>query len=68
MKSTMLNTADAAFYIGVSKAYLERDRWAGAKVPYLKIGLRAVRYRLSDLDDFLDSCARSSTSDPRNLK
>jgi len=68
MRVSILNTAEAANYIGVSKAFLERDRWAGAKVPFLKIGLRAVRYRIEDLDKYLNSCERISTSDPRSSK
>lgn len=63
MQQQLLNTQQAAQYLGVSKAFLERDRWAGARVPFIKVGSRAVRYRLSDLDAFLDSRVRSSTSD-----
>ena len=44
MDSTLLNTSEAAKYLGISKAFLERDRWAGAKVQFIKIGSRAVRY------------------------
>lgn len=60
---SLLTTADAAKYLGVSKAFLERDRWAGARVPFVKIGSRAVRYRFEDLVDFIESRIRSSTSD-----
>jgi hypothetical protein len=60
--SHLLNTADAANYLTVSKAFLERDRWAGAKVPFIKIGSRAVRYRLSDLESYVESQVRFSTS------
>ena len=59
---TLLTTKDAANYLCVSKAFLERDRWAGARVPFIKIGSRAVRYRQSDLDAFIDSQQRVSTS------
>jgi len=45
----LLTTRQAAPVLGVSVAFLERDRWAGARVPFIKIGARAVRYRLSDL-------------------
>ena len=61
--TTLLNTAQAAVYLGLSKAFLERDRWAGAKVPFIKIGSRAVRYRLQDLEKYIESCIRKSTSD-----
>lgn len=63
MKTALLTTTEAASYLGVSKAFLERDRWAGARIPFIKVGSRAVRYRLSDLDAFLDRQVRQSTSD-----
>ena len=63
MKKHVLNTAEAANYLGVSKAFLERDRWAGARIPFIKVGTRAVRYRIEDLDAFLDAQVRHSTSD-----
>ena len=62
MKINLLTTAEAANYLCVSKAFLERDRWAGARVPFIKIGSRAVRYRQSDLDAFIDKQQRLSTS------
>lgn len=31
------------------------DRWAGAKVPFIRVGSRAVRYRLSDLMAYIES-------------
>lgn len=63
MVNNLLTTKEAAKYLGVSKAFLERDRWAGARIPFIKVGSRAVRYRLSDLDAFLDRQVRQSTSD-----
>jgi predicted DNA-binding transcriptional regulator AlpA len=63
MTSTLLKTAHAAKYLGVSSAFLERDRWAGAQVPFIKVGSRAVRYRLSDLENYITSRVRKSTCD-----
>lgn len=60
---TILTTQEAAQYLNVSKAFLERDRWAGARIPFIKVGSRAVRYRQSDLDAYLDGQVRKSTSD-----
>lgn len=62
MVEQLLTTKQAAPILGVSIAFLERDRWAGARVPFIKIGSRAVRYRLSDLMDYIESCKRQSTS------
>ena len=63
MQENLLSTKEAAAYLGVSEAFLERDRWAGARVQYIKIGARAVRYRLQDLEHYIESCIRKSTSD-----
>lgn len=63
MQTNLLNTTQAARYLGLSKAFLERDRWAGAKVQFIKISTRAVRYRQQDLDDYIQSRVRKSTSD-----
>ncbi len=62
MSAQLLNTIQAANFLGLSKAFLERDRWAGAKVPFIKIGERAVRYRIQDLETYIESRYRKSTS------
>ena len=54
MSKALLTTTEAAEFLGVSKAFLERDRWAGARVQFIKIGSRAVRYRLSDLEEYIE--------------
>ncbi len=63
MQDKLLNTKEAANYLSLSCAFLERDRWAGAKVPFIKISARAVRYRLEDLEKYIESRVRKSTSD-----
>jgi excisionase family DNA binding protein len=63
MLTRLLTTKEAAAYLGLSKAFLERDRWAGARIPFLRVGNRAVRYRQEDLDAYLDSRVRHSTSE-----
>ncbi len=62
MVTQLLNTSEAAKFLGVSMAFLERDRWAGAKIPFIKVGSRAVRYSQDDLNAYLDSQRRHSTS------
>lgn len=63
MDMNLLTTTEAANYLCVSKAFLERDRWAGARIPFVKIGARAVRYRADDLNTYINSQVRQSTSD-----
>lgn len=68
MQTQLLTTTQAAQLLGLSKAFLERDRWAGAKVPFIKISERAVRYRLEDLETYIQSRIRLSTSDTGSRK
>lgn len=57
----LLTTKEAARFLGVSEAFLERDRWAGADIPFVRVGSRAVRYQLSELEAFVRSRVRKST-------
>lgn len=63
METKLLTTKQAADYLGVSKAFLERDRWAGARIPFVRVGIQAVRYRPCDLEAYVVSQIRHSTSD-----
>ena len=61
MQNNLLTTSDAAKLLGVSKAFLERDRWAGARIPFIRIGTRAIRYRATDLDTYIETRVRFNT-------
>lgn len=63
MSLAILNTKQAAQYLGVSAAFLERDRWAGARIPFIKLGSRSIRYRKLDLEEFVQQQIRYSTCD-----
>ena len=47
------STQKTAEYLGVSPKWLERDRWKGAKIPYIKVG-RSIRYRATDVITYID--------------
>lgn len=53
MNTSLLTTKEAARFLGVSAAFLERDRWAGARIPFIKVGSRAIRYQLSALEAYI---------------
>ena len=57
----MLNTKQAAEYLGLSPVTLEAWRVRGGKISFLKLG-KAVRYAQSDLDAFLASHKKLNTS------
>lgn len=50
-----LNEHEASAVVGLAVKTLQRRRWEGLPPVFLKVG-RAVRYRLSDLQDYLDAC------------
>ena len=54
LRPRLVKQNDAAKYLGLSEATLERDRWRGGDIPYIRIGPRAVRYDLEQLDDYID--------------
>lgn len=62
MNNKLLTTEEAARQLGVSKAFLDRDRWAGARIPFIRVGSRAVRYRHQDIEDYIAGQTRRSTS------
>lgn len=56
-------TPEAAQYIGASTTFLEKARCAGDGPPFIRIGARKVGYLTEDLDAWLESRRRTSTSD-----
>jgi hypothetical protein len=59
----LISTKEAARLLGVSKAFLERDRWAGAKIPFVTVGSRAVRYDVGDLEKYIAAQRRRDEED-----
>ncbi len=58
-----LRTPEAATFVGLSIRTLEKHRIYGTGPRYSKLGGRVV-YRLEDLQAWVDSGAKASTSDP----
>jgi Helix-turn-helix domain len=58
----LLNETQAADLLNIKVPTLRRWRWAGKGPAFLKIGA-AVRYDGADLERFLVSARRTSTSD-----
>lgn len=51
--TALFNQNTIALVRDVSRFTMERDRWSGNGIPFVKIG-RAVRYRKSDVLTWLD--------------
>jgi hypothetical protein len=64
LDNRLLTTLQAAKRLGVSPAFLARDRWQGARIPFVRISSRLVRYRLADLLEYIDR----NTHGPKQAK
>jgi len=59
----LLTEAGAAVYLAVARKSLERWRSLGIGPPFVRIGVRGVRYARDDLDLYIAAQRRTSTSD-----
>ncbi len=59
---SLLKTQQAANYLALSVTTLEKYRVYGGGPSFVRLG-RAVRYRTADLNAWLESRVRTSTSD-----
>jgi excisionase family DNA binding protein len=63
LSDSLLTTTEAARVLRVSPRTLERFRTSGTGPRFLRIG-SSIRYKGRDLRDYLERCARHSTSEP----
>ena len=54
ISTVLLGNSEAAAFLGVSPDTLPKWRWAGTGPVFVKVG-RSVKYRLSDLEEYLAS-------------
>ena len=59
----LLTQGQVACLVGVSEKAMEGWRYKGGGPPYIRISSRCIRYRRADLEAWLDSRTRISTSD-----
>jgi excisionase family DNA binding protein len=55
MSKSLIGQKEAADYLNLSEATLERDRWRGGDIPYIKVGPRSIRYDLDQLEEYIQS-------------
>jgi predicted DNA-binding transcriptional regulator AlpA len=58
----VLRAPEAANYTGLSESTLAKRRLYGQPPAFLNLGGRAIGYAIDDLDAWLESCRRQSTS------
>ena len=52
MSKRLVGQKEAAEYLGLSEATLERDRWRGGDIPFVRVGPRSIRYSLDQLEEY----------------
>jgi hypothetical protein len=62
INSPLLVEKDAALFLNLSVRTLQNWRVSGRGPCFVKIG-RRVQYRLADLEEYVATCIRRSTSD-----
>ncbi len=55
MSKRLVGQKEAAEYLGLSEATLERDRWRGGDIPFVRVGPRSIRYSLDQLEEYVQS-------------
>ena len=60
----LLTTAEAAEFVRLSQAHLEKCRVYGRGPRFVRLG-RAIRYRIEDLQAWIAAGLAESTSEPR---
>ncbi len=61
-KTMLIQEPEAAKILGMSISWMQRSRWDGSGPPYIKIN-HAVRYRVSDLEKWIEERIQKSTSE-----
>ena len=54
MSKRLVGQREASEYLGLSEATLERDRRRGGDIPFVRIGLRSIRYDMEQLDQYIE--------------
>jgi predicted DNA-binding transcriptional regulator AlpA len=62
-RDPLLDEDEAAEFLGLSPRTMQGMRVSGNGPDYVKLGSRAVRYRLSDLEEYIEDRIQSSTSE-----
>ena len=54
MSKSLIGQKEAADYLKLSEATLERDRWRGGDIPFVRVGPRSIRYDLDELNTYIE--------------
>jgi hypothetical protein len=56
----LLKVSEAEALLNVAPGFLVKDRARGPRIPFVKVGKRAIRYRRADIESFIANGLRVS--------
>ena len=59
-----MTTAEAAFYLRITRRWLEKLRCTGGGPRFIRKGVKKIVYDIQHIDEWMAKDVRSSTSDP----
>jgi predicted DNA-binding transcriptional regulator AlpA len=72
MQYKLLTEKQAAKYIGMSRSFLRQSRMDGNRnnrtpgPPWIQVGSRSIRYRVEDLDEWIESFPKFNPHEVRD--
>ena len=63
IRPILVTENEAAKVLGFSPRTLQSWRVSGDGPPFVRVSPRAIRYRLSDLEAWIETCLKQSTSE-----
>ena len=61
--AAFIDDREAATFLGLSRSYMRQLRVAGGGPRFYRISAKAIRYKRSDLSEWAEARAATSTSD-----
>jgi predicted DNA-binding transcriptional regulator AlpA len=61
--AALLDERQAAAYLGWTPRTMQQRRFQGAGPRFVRLGARSIRYRVEDLDDFIEARLHTSTAE-----
>lgn len=68
MREVLLSEVEAAKMLGLRRRTLQMWRFNGSKLPFCRFSGRCIKYRLRDINEFIEKSVTTSTSTKNELE
>ncbi len=67
-RDVLLSEVEAAKMLGLKRRTLQMWRFTGSKLPFCRFSGRCIKYRLQDINEFIEKSITNSTSTQNELE